>query len=579
MNELLSRLAMLAGGISLFAGTFHMLHYLRAGRRRTDLLFGLACLPAAAYAFACSGLYLAPSPVEGAFWARLQWVFLSLLAVAALLFTRALTGKTWAWLDRGFGVFFVAGALLAALAPGSLISSGIPAVKRLDLFGRWPVAYQEAGGTWFTATLGVTGFLLMVYVAVALFRALDGGRRGTIVPVLVGTLFLNLAEINDLLIILRAYPFIYLTEFGFLAWVLGMAVSLGEGHRATYHALEEREATQRALLAAIPDAIFRIRREGTLTDYRPGGKVTPFIPPEQFLGRSAFEVLPPGPAAQLREAMERAFRSRETQEFEYSLPFPGGERWFEGRVATVGWEDAILFARDITGVRESEERLRQSLQEKEVLLKEIHHRVKNNLHVISGLLDVQAHHIPDPAGREVYRESRNRVLTMALIHQKLYESRDLEQVDFGVYLGSLAQALAASSGTARVRLALDLASAQMVVDTAIPCGLIANELISNAFKHAFPGGRAGTVTVRFRSTGERRYLLEVVDDGAGLPPGFDPSGTLSLGLQLVTMLTSQLGGELRVEAGGGEGQGARFTIEFSEYREAGTALHPSPRDG
>src|SRR5512138_3260086 len=240
MNDVLSRLALLSGGITLFAGGFHLLHYLRAGRRRTDFLFALVCLPAAAYAFACSGLYLAPTPVEGASWARLQWLFLSLLAATALLFTRELTGKTWAWLDRALIAYFLASAAVVAAAPSSWLWSGMPAVKRVPLPGGAEVVYQEAGANWFPdLAVGGAGFLAIVYVTLALLRALKGGgRRGTILPVLAGTLVLNAAQLNDLLIISGAYPSLYLTEFGFLAWVLGMALALGEGHRVTYQALE-----------------------------------------------------------------------------------------------------------------------------------------------------------------------------------------------------------------------------------------------------------------------------------------------------------------------------------------------------
>ncbi|UCG38514.1 MAG: PAS domain-containing protein [bacterium] len=230
----------------------------------------------------------------------------------------------------------------------------------------------------------------------------------------------------------------------------------------------------------------------------------------------------------------------------------------------------IEYVRDITESQIARERIQASLAEKEVLLKEIHHRVKNNLQIISSLLNLQAHHVDDRYDREIYRESQNRVITMALIHEELYQARDLARVDFGAYIQNLTQNLFASYGIdpQRIHLTLDTEDLDVVVDTAIPAGLILNELISNALKHAFPGERGGSVRVGFHSVGENNYVLEVADDGIGLPEDMDLWNTKSLGMQLVTVIIEQLGGDLDVSREGG----TSFRIRFSEYREAGTVL-------
>jgi PAS domain S-box-containing protein len=238
----------------------------------------------------------------------------------------------------------------------------------------------------------------------------------------------------------------------------------------------------------------------------------------------------------------------------------------------------FTISRDITELKKaeealikSEEQLRASLGEKEILLKEIHHRVKNNLQVISGLLDLQAHHIGDPAGREIYKESQNRVITMALIHEELYKSVNLSQVDFAEYIQNLCENLMISYGVDRKRIKLDISveKTEMVVDTAIPCGLIINELITNTLKHAFPDKRKGTISLSFKQLKNKNYLLTMSDDGIGMPRKVDINKTTTLGMQLITVLVGQLGGTLKVK----RGEGTSFTIKFKEYHEAGSVLY------
>jgi len=219
----------------------------------------------------------------------------------------------------------------------------------------------------------------------------------------------------------------------------------------------------------------------------------------------------------------------------------------------------------------SEQQVRVSLEEKKILLKEIHHRVKNNLQVISGLLNLQAHHVTDKVVRETYKDSQNRVISMALIHEELYQSTELSRIDFGAYIENLSMNLFSSYsvGLDRVKLDLDVQHKEMVVDTAIPCGLIINELISNALKHAFPGNRKGSVRVTFREESEKQYYLEIADDGVGMPTDLDINNTTSLGMQLITIIVGQLGGSLEVTSDGG----TVFRITFSEYQEAGVELY------
>lgn len=220
---------------------------------------------------------------------------------------------------------------------------------------------------------------------------------------------------------------------------------------------------------------------------------------------------------------------------------------------------------DLTDRIRSEEVLRTALREKEVLLKEIHHRVKNNLQVISSLLDMRTDSVVDEGSRDLLRESQHRVRSMAMIHEQLYQSDTLGGLDFGEYIHKLVTFLHRNytSGTGIVRLVMDVAEdVQLNIDTAIPLGLILNELVSNAFKHAFKRGRDGLLRITLlKDTGDGQgHSLCVADDGPGLPADFDISKTSSMGLQLVRTLTRQLKAKLTIQ---GE-QGTSMQINFKE---------------
>jgi two-component sensor histidine kinase len=212
---------------------------------------------------------------------------------------------------------------------------------------------------------------------------------------------------------------------------------------------------------------------------------------------------------------------------------------------------------DLEGVNEA---LATSLREKEVLLQEIHHRVKNNLQVISSLLSLQADHVSDPQAHMILRESQHRVRSMALIHEKLYRSACLAQVDFGDYVHDLAAFLFRSfrSSSQGITLHVDAEPIGLPVDIAMPCGLILNELVSNALKHAFPDDLSGAVTVMLGTTQDRRVNMVVADTGVGFAPGVDFRHTETLGLQLVAMLVEQIDGTFEVDSTAG----TRCTIGF-----------------
>ncbi len=220
----------------------------------------------------------------------------------------------------------------------------------------------------------------------------------------------------------------------------------------------------------------------------------------------------------------------------------------------------LAVLRDITVAKKVEAALRASLEEKNVLLKEIHHRVKNNMQVVSSLLHHQARLIHDPEVLGYFKESQNRIRSIALVHEKLYRSSDFSRIDFAEYILALVPHLVQTAGPERgqIHFAPGLEPLEVNITAAVPLGLIVNELVTNSLKHAFPGGRRGELRVDLAPASDGRKRLVVADDGVGLPEGFDIRSGESLGMQIVLMLVGQINGEISL----GAGPGARFEILF-----------------
>lgn len=220
-------------------------------------------------------------------------------------------------------------------------------------------------------------------------------------------------------------------------------------------------------------------------------------------------------------------------------------------------------------LKENQKLLKKSLDEKEMLLKEIHHRVKNNLMVISSLLSLQSRYIKDKKTLDIFRESQNRAKSMALIHEKLYNSMDLKRINFGEYIRTLTKDLFRTymSDSGHVRLDMDVEDIMLDINTAVPIGLIVNELVSNSMKHAFPAvydhGPAnevmGEINVNFKSDGDD-FILTVKDNGIGFPEELDFKNTDTLGLRLVNSLTDQIHGKIQLKVD----NGTEFKITFKE---------------
>ena len=318
-------------------------------------------------------------------------------------------------------------------------------------------------------------------------------------------------------------------------------------------ALQKSQARMQATIDALPDLMFEVDLDGRYHDYRPlhGDPLEAQSPGP--IGRLMSDVLPAPAVAEAMAALSEAAATGVSKGRQLQLG-PPALRWVELSVARrpeVVDEGPrfIVLSRDVTKRRESEAALRRSVAEQGALLKEVHHRVKNNLQIMHSLLRLEAARSVRPETSAMLHEMRGRIQSMALLHESIYRTSSFAAVDLADYLRQVAtQALRVLRTPATaVQLRLDLEHFQLELDQALPCGLLVNELISNSLKHAFPDGRGGEIGVALRVLPDGASLhLSVRDNGTGLPPDFETRRGQSLGLQLVGDLADQLGGHLSI---------------------------------
>jgi PAS domain S-box-containing protein len=237
--------------------------------------------------------------------------------------------------------------------------------------------------------------------------------------------------------------------------------------------------------------------------------------------------------------------------------------WAPGEEPAVYLHIAVV--QDITERKEAEQQLKAALAEKETLLRELYHRTKNNMQVIIALLEMHGASESDPRIQQIFLETTNRILSMALVHQKLYQSQSLSSIDLGEYLTDLVLTLGRSYRVDSDYITFDIQTEEIpvLIDTAIPCGLLINEILSNALKHAFPEGGKGEIKVHLSRNEEETILLEIADNGVGFPPGVDIYKSPTLGMRLITGIAeSQLGGKVEMESK----NGVSWRIRFSDDR-------------
>ncbi len=350
--------------------------------------------------------------------------------------------------------------------------------------------------------------------------------------------------------------------------LIGTHTDITERKRAEVK-LQEREQRLNFLLTGTPAVIYTCRPSGDYAATFVSGNVQSLLgyPASAFLEDPAFWLnhIHPDDREKVLSGVETLFTGNvHVHEYRF-LHQDGTYRWMRDelrllRDASGRTTEMIGCWIDITGRRTAEDALRASLEEKTVLLKEIHHRVKNNLQIVSSLLNLQADQEKNLPALTALQDTQNRVRSMAMLHEMLYRSESLARINFAAYIEDLSAHLVHAFGAdpRRVRLDCRAAAVELGLDQAVPCGLIVNELVSNAIEHAFPEGRSGSVTVELHRDADDRLSLIVADDGVGLPDSLDLDHTSTLGLQLVRVLVTQLKGALSVE----RGQGTAFHVTF-----------------
>jgi PAS domain S-box-containing protein len=328
------------------------------------------------------------------------------------------------------------------------------------------------------------------------------------------------------------------------------------------------------ILDLAEDAIISVDENQTIVQYNQGAEKIFGYSAQEALGKPLDVLLPlrlmdrHGHYLQFFAESSSAARGMAQRREVIGRRKDGTEFPAEGSISKVSLRGETIFTvilRDVTQHALAESLLKASLREKEVLLKEVHHRVKNNLQVVSSLLGLQARSIADPLTRKKFEESQNRIQSMALLHERLYQSEDLARIDFADYLSQLANQLLVFYGAGtRIRLHTNLEPMRVDMDTAVPCGLIVNELVSNSLKYGFPAGRSGDVRLELQRLLPGKATLVVADNGTGLPPELDLLTVRSLGLRLVRTLGEQLGATVHLDGK----HGTVFAIHFP-FQEPG----------
>ena len=421
---------------------------------------------------------------------------------------------------------------------------------------------------YFHFVLGSGTIFTHIFYFPIILAAIWWKRKGLIIPIFLSVLLI----VSYFLAPNLNYPLSDDLFRAFIFMAIGIVVVvLSEEIEQKDIKLRESEQKFRSVADSAVDGIITTDTNGLIILFNPSLKNIFGYTIDEIKGKPVTMLMPDRYRKDFMDNLEK-FKSTGSHElagktFEtMGLKKDGTEFPFEISIATWGSKGNMYttsIIRDVTERKKTEKLLRNSLDEKEMLLKEIHHRVKNNLMIISSLLNLQSRYIKDEESKNIFKESQNRARSMALIHERLYQSADLKRIDFGDYIRTLSNDLYHTYviDTSLIKLNIEVDDVKLDINTSIPLGLIVNELITNSLKHAFPHGESGEINIKFH-TNDDEYILEVNDDGVGFPEDKDYTNTGSLGLRLVTSLTEQIDGKIEFN----NKSGTSFKITFKEEK-------------
>jgi len=348
-------------------------------------------------------------------------------------------------------------------------------------------------------------------------------------------------------------------------FILGVSEDIAE-RKKVEEKIKASEEKYRSVVENAADMIITFDKDNTIqfvNHLRPGTST------EQVIGRSIFSLIPEAYQRQVKQKIKDVFEGKKSQSYELEEQhIDGSSAWYSTNMGPVFSGDEVtgitLITRDITESKKAAEEIQQSLKEKEILLKEVHHRVKNNLQIILSILNLQYATIKDKKTLDLLRDIRSRIKAMSFIHELLYQTNDFSSINFSEYIGAITSNLVYSySRNHTIDLKLEVGTLFLDLDRAIPCGLIINEIVTNALKYAFSEQEKGEV---FISLTQKNEFIELViaDNGRGFPDSIDFSSTESLGMQLVVTLVQQLRGEISLD----NSKGTKYTINFKNSKQS-----------
>jgi two-component sensor histidine kinase len=580
--------ALIIATICLTIALSDSLAWVKRNRRNGDIAFILVCLGGAAFCLCCAGEYSVDFPAQSIFWLKGEVIASCVAGFALLWYVSEVTRLV----DRrvlAIGLAWMALSILSQfLDLGELTwVASRPLVLRVPLPFGLDFVYQEVARGIVLVIITSGGFAFHLYLLWVVFRFWRSGNRKESLILLSALGFIVVAQIIDVAIGVGLFSFVFLLEYAFLGTILVVGLNRSNDFieaavtrkalKRTNQALKTSQATLSTIIDSTADLIWSVDAEECrlLTFNRPFR--------DYFLGRNGQTVAAGMRFAELLDSEDEELRwngiyRRCFVEGAISLEYspPGLGRTYQLGIHPLLRDSQVfglsVFAQDVTERKAAEEQIRRALVEKEVLLQEVYHRTKNNMNVIISILKLQSNQMDDQRLKASFAVAIDRIITMSLVHSRLYLSGDLSRIDLKDYLVELADRLLACHSLPghRPSLRFELESIHVMIDVAINCGMIVNELVTNALKYAFPPGISGNagspgpgsppeILIRLRRDQAAGIELHVADNGTGLPEGFDPKRNGRLGLRLIhTMAQDSLRGQMEFLTG----PGLACTISF-----------------